>query len=163
MDPYLSVPMLSSSSAQSFPVLITAPLYDTVFTAGGLAIVTWTEPRSPTISQITLTKGPINRARPILVVATEINSEDEKFTWRIPADFPTGDDYAFELGAAPNATYTGYFIIKSLSDRLTFLNTSYRASVANSLAPATFQLHTRALKLITACASIAAGTAFFLT
>ncbi|KAI8578611.1 hypothetical protein K450DRAFT_289175, partial [Umbelopsis ramanniana AG] len=162
MDLYLSVPMLSSSSAQSFPVSITAPLYDTVFTAGGLTIVTWTEPRSPTISQITLTKGPIDKAQPILLVATDINSEDEKFTWRIPADFPTGDNYAFELGTAPNVTYTGYFIIKSISDRSTFLNTSYGASVANSLASATFQLPIGTFKLIIACASIAVSTAFLL-
>jgi Ser-Thr-rich glycosyl-phosphatidyl-inositol-anchored membrane family len=162
MDLYLSMPTLSITRAQSFPVSITAPLYDTVFTAGGMAVVTWTEPRSPIISQITLIKGPIDEAQSILQVATNVESEGEKFTWRIPADFPTGDDYAFELGTAPNVTYTGFFIIKRISNRPSFLNTSYGASAAKTLASATSQLPIGTFKLIAACASIAAGTAFLL-
>jgi hypothetical protein len=162
MDFDLSESTLYLTSPQTFPVSVTAPLYDTVFTAGGLAMVTWTEPRSPTISQITLTQSIKDQPQSIIQVAISINSEDEKFAWRIPADFPTGSNYAFELGTAPNATYTGFFTIKSINDRSTFLNTSFGAHAAESLAQATFQIPITAFKLIAVGASIAAGTAFLL-
>lgn len=164
MDFYLSEPTLYLASPQNFPVSVTAPLYDTVFTAGGLAMITWTDPRSPTISQITLTQGMKDQSQSVIKVAVSINSEDAKFAWRIPADFPTGSNYAFELGTAPNVTYTGFFTIKSIKDRSTFLNTSFRAhaGAAESSAQATFPIPIITFKLIAVGASIAAGTAFLL-
>ncbi|KAH8549870.1 hypothetical protein BGW37DRAFT_404910, partial [Umbelopsis sp. PMI_123] len=109
---YLSASLLSNPHPQTYPVSITAPLVDTVFTAGGLAVVTWTEPRSPTISQITLLKGPLDKPQPIIQVATDVDTDDGKFSWSIPEDFPAGPNYAFELGTAPNSTYTSLFAIK---------------------------------------------------
>ncbi|GAB5587948.1 hypothetical protein Unana1_02848 [Umbelopsis nana] len=124
------VHFICAVSTQNIPVTITAPLTDTVFTAGGLAQISWTEARIPTISQIQLVKGSGNNLRYISLVATDVNTTDGKFAWVIPADTPDGSDYAFELGSSPNLKHTGNFAIKVFTGCSAFLNATYGDPIA---------------------------------
>lgn len=118
-------------SAQNLPVSITAPLTDTVFTAGGIALITWTEPHAPAISQVQLSKGSVNNLTRVIQIAMNINTADGKLSWIIPEDTPAGHDYIFELGTSPNVARTGFFTIKVFTGRSAFLNASYGNSVGS--------------------------------
>ncbi|KAI9283568.1 Ser-Thr-rich glycosyl-phosphatidyl-inositol-anchored membrane family-domain-containing protein [Umbelopsis sp. AD052] len=106
---------IAAVSAQTTPVSITSPLTGTVYTAGGQALITWTNPTTPTLGQIQLAKGPATALQPVGQVASNVQTSDGKYTWTIPADTPAGTDYAFELGTSPNIAYSGFFTINAAS------------------------------------------------
>lgn len=151
-------------SAQNLPVSITAPLTDTVFTAGGIALIAWTDPHAPTISQVQLSKGSVNNLTPIIQIAMNVNTADGKFSWIIPADTPAGHDYIFELGTSPNVARTGLFTIKVFTGRSAFLNASYGNSVGSGspTVPVTSGSGAFILKPGFVCVSLAASAAVLL-
>ncbi|KAI8341838.1 hypothetical protein BC941DRAFT_449203 [Chlamydoabsidia padenii] len=99
-------------SAQSI-VSITSPLGNNVYTAGGQAIITWTQPTVDIITQIELSKGPSTLLQPVMTVATNVSAKDMQYTWNIPTTVAAGSDYAFVFGTSPNLAYTGQFTIKA--------------------------------------------------
>ncbi|CAO3667633.1 unnamed protein product [Umbelopsis vinacea] len=126
---------VAAVSAQTTPpVSITSPLTGTVYTAGGQALITWTNPTTQTLPQIQLAKGPANALQPVGQVASNVQTSDGKYTWTIPADTPAGSDYAFELGASPNIAYSGFFTIKSGSGGSSSSNSTSSGSAAGSTA-----------------------------
>lgn len=124
---------IAAVSAQSTPVSITSPLTGTVYTAGGQALITWTNPTVPTLGQIQLAKGPATALQPVGQVATNVQTSDGKYTWTIPADTPAGTDYAFELGTSPNIAYSGFFTIKAGSG--TSSNSTSSGAASSGSAP----------------------------
>ncbi|KAI8099425.1 uncharacterized protein BX664DRAFT_354846 [Halteromyces radiatus] len=108
----LAIASAALVSAQSI-VSITSPLGNNVYTAGGQATITWTNPTVDVIPQIELSKGPSTALQPVLQVATNVSAKDMQYTWNIPTTVAAGSDYAFVLGISPNLSYSGQFTINA--------------------------------------------------
>ncbi|KAG0171778.1 hypothetical protein DFQ28_006374 [Apophysomyces sp. BC1034] len=108
---YLLTIFLSIASAQNPIVSITSPLEGTKIAPGQSLIISWINPKVPTISQIVLMRGPPTGLQPVQVVAQNVNAADGSYAWKVPADLPGGQDYALELGTSPDLAYTGQITI----------------------------------------------------
>ncbi|KAI9021451.1 hypothetical protein CLU79DRAFT_804467 [Phycomyces nitens] len=101
------------SAQQNPPIIaITSPLMGTKYKAGQQAILAWVNPKVPSISQIVLARGPSTGLQPITVLASNVNTADGKYVWKIPDDIEGGDDYAFECGTSPDIAFAGPFTIE---------------------------------------------------
>ncbi|ORZ25422.1 hypothetical protein BCR42DRAFT_7488 [Absidia repens] len=98
--------------AQQPIVSITAPLQNASFTAGGKLVVSWINPQVDSISQIQLSHGSPQALQPITVIANNVDAKSGSYSWDIPSNLTTGNDYALVLGTSPNLAYTGQFTIK---------------------------------------------------
>ncbi|RCI01605.1 hypothetical protein CU097_015730 [Rhizopus azygosporus] len=104
--------LASFVSAQTAIVSITSPLANTRVKAGTEVIISWVNPKVPTIPQIVLAKGPATALQPLMTIATNVNANDMKYVWKVPKELPEGNDYAFELGTSPDIAFTGAFTIE---------------------------------------------------
>ncbi|KAF7728563.1 hypothetical protein EC973_005967 [Apophysomyces ossiformis] len=105
--------LLSIASAQEGPIVsITSPLEGTKATAGQSLILSWINPKVPTISQIVLMRGPPTALQPVSVIAQNVNAADGSYSWKVPTDLPSGNDYALEFGTSPQLAYTGQITIQ---------------------------------------------------
>ncbi|CAO3669675.1 hypothetical protein G6F70_004704 [Rhizopus microsporus] len=104
--------LASFVSAQTAIVSITSPLANARVKAGTEVIISWVNPKVPTISQIVLAKGPATALQPLMTIATNVNANDMKYVWKVPKELPEGNDYAFELGTSPDIAFTGAFTIE---------------------------------------------------
>ncbi|KAG1233694.1 hypothetical protein G6F68_003462 [Rhizopus microsporus] len=138
--------LASFVSAQTAIVSITSPLANARVKAGTEVIISWVNPKVPTISQIVLAKGPATALQPLMTIATNVNANDMKYVWKVPKELPEGNDYAFELGTSPDIAFTGAFTIEggtggplpaqSSSDSSPSANSAPASSSSSSSSPA---------------------------
>lgn len=84
--------LASFVSAQTAIVSITSPLANTRVKAGTEVIISWVNPKVPTIPQIVLAKGPATALQPLMTIATNVNANDMKYVWKVPKELPEGND-----------------------------------------------------------------------
>ncbi|KAI7870790.1 hypothetical protein BDF14DRAFT_1993685 [Spinellus fusiger] len=127
---FLAAVFVGFVSAQQNPpiIAITSPLMGTKYKAGQQAILSWVNPKVPSISQIVLARGPSTGLQPITVLAQNVNTADGKYIWKIPENIESGDDYAFECGTSPDIAFAGPFSIEGSSGGST--NSSNSSSAA---------------------------------
>lgn len=94
---FVSTILALASAQQQPPVSITAPLTGTKYQAGSKAVISWTKPTVPKISQIVLAKGDANALQPIATIARDINAADGKYEWDVPYDCENGDQCKYIL------------------------------------------------------------------
>lgn len=94
---FVSTIIALASAQQQPPVSITAPLTGTKYQAGSKAVISWTKPTVPKISQIVLAKGDANALQPIATIARDINAADGKYEWDVPYDCENGDQCKYIL------------------------------------------------------------------
>ncbi|SAM05154.1 hypothetical protein [Absidia glauca] len=122
-------------SAQSI-LSVTSPLGGNVYTAGGQAMITWTQPTVDIIPQIQLSKGLSTALQPVMTIATNVSAKEMQYTWNIPATVAAGTDYAFVFGVSPNLAYTGQFTIKAADGTAPAASSAAGSSAASSPASA---------------------------
>ncbi|KAI8064586.1 hypothetical protein BC940DRAFT_305455 [Gongronella butleri] len=121
---------LASAQTTAPIISISSPLSGTVYKAGQQAIITWNSPTVQQISQIVLAQGPSTALQPLKVIATNVDANAGQYSWTIPADTPTGSDYAFEFGTSPNLAFAGPFTIQGGAAGSTNSSSSGAASSA---------------------------------
>lgn len=92
-----SAALVAAVSAQQSPpiVSITAPLTGTTYKAGSKAIISWVNAQVPTISKITLARGPPTALQPITDIAQNVDAKAGTYQWDVPTDCENGSDCKF--------------------------------------------------------------------
>ncbi|CAO3699191.1 unnamed protein product [Rhizopus stolonifer] len=130
-----AVTMVSAQSAVATPH---SPTLNQVLTAGQTTTIAWTPVTGvDTISTIDLLSGSATALQPVTGghVASNVQASLGTYTWTVPADLPTGTDYALSFGTSPNVSYTPYFTIQaasSSSGSAAVSSTSAASSIAAS-------------------------------
>ncbi|KAI8336158.1 hypothetical protein BC941DRAFT_514342 [Chlamydoabsidia padenii] len=132
----LTLSALAMVSCQNI-VSITSPLTGTVYTAGKPALLTWVDAKVSTIPAIVVAHGNASALEPISTIATDVDASTGSYTWNIPSDFISGEQYALEFGKSPNISFSGFFTVKSGDGTSTEASSSVsQSSVSASSTPA---------------------------
>ena len=67
----------------------------------------------PVIPKIVLAKGLPTALQPVSIIAQDVDPNAGSYTWNVPVDIASGEDYALTLGNSPNVSYSGHFTIKN--------------------------------------------------
>ncbi|CAO3653083.1 unnamed protein product [Cunninghamella echinulata] len=105
--------LISVVSAQQPAVTITYPKNGAILKAGTNAMITWNNPTVDFVNGIVLGKGTATDVQPIEKIAGMIPAFELSYTWKIPANFSSGNDYFFIFGQTANQAIAGPFTISS--------------------------------------------------
>ncbi|KAF7731504.1 hypothetical protein EC973_009268 [Apophysomyces ossiformis] len=131
---------LAAVSAQQNIVSITGPLRGAVLTAGESTTITWINPTVQTISKIALAKGDPAALQVVATIAENVDASTGSYTWNIPSDTPSGNDYALELGTSPNMSFAGLFTIEGATGNTTATGSSSATGNTTTAASSTSSL-----------------------
>ncbi|KAG1459385.1 hypothetical protein G6F56_006172 [Rhizopus delemar] len=129
-----AVSMVSAQSAVATPH---SPTLNQVLTAGQTTTIAWTPVTGvDTISSIDLLSGSATALQPVAGghVASNVQASLGTYSWTVPADLPTGTDYALSFGTSPNVSYTPYFTIQAASSSSGSAAVSSTSAAASSTA-----------------------------
>lgn len=84
-----------------------------------------------------MAKGIPTALQPVSIIAQDVDANTGSYTWNVPVDIASGEDYALTLGNSPNVSYSGHFTIKN--DGSAAANTAIPAAsdaAASAMGPA---------------------------
>jgi len=139
-----SAALVSVVAAQENP--FHEPIASSVLVAGKSFNITWGPTTKGTVSLL-LKKGLANDLSTVGTIATDI-ANSGSYSWTVPADTVTGNDYALEItDAAKDINYTPQFVIQGVP-------ASYSASSASSSASSTSEFATASTSTVVSTKSI---------